>query len=213
MKERLTGAIILVALIVLLVPELLTGPVRSAPRAAVVAPSPEEPPLRSYTINLSDDAHTRSTALPASGPEPPAPLASPAPAATPAVPSTRAPQISSPPEARTASTAKSSPHPSAAAPPLQGKSVAAGRTSAAPIPGASAAGAWVVQLGSFASRANAEHLAQEVRARGFPVSVSQGASGRRLYRVRVGPVHDRAAASELAGKLRIAGHSGSVVPR
>lgn len=212
MKERLTGAIILVALIVLLVPELLTGPVRSAPRGAVMAPSPEEPPLRSYTINLADDAHTRSTALPASGPEPPAPLASPA---APAAPSTPAAQMSSPePEAPgTPSAAKSPPQPSPAAPPLQGKSVPAGRPGAAPTPSASAAGAWVVQLGSFASRANAEHLAQEVRARGFPVSVSQAASGRRLYRVRVGPVHDRAAASELAGKLRVAGHSGSVVPR
>ena len=39
MKERLTGAIILVALIVLLVPELLTGPVRSAPRSVAVASS------------------------------------------------------------------------------------------------------------------------------------------------------------------------------
>ena len=42
MKERLTGAIILVALIVLLVPELLTGPVRSAPRATAVASSAGE---------------------------------------------------------------------------------------------------------------------------------------------------------------------------
>jgi cell division septation protein DedD len=212
-KERLTGAIILVALIVLLVPELLTGPVRSAPRAAVVAPSPEEPPLRSYTINLSDDAHTRSVALPASEPEPPAPLAT-APPATPPAPSTPAAQTPSPqPAAHSASTAKSPPQPAAAAPPLQSRSVAAGRTGAAPMAQASAGGAWVVQLGSFASRANAEHLAQEMRARGFPVSVSQGASGRRLYRVRVGPVPDRAAASELAGKLRLAGHSGSVVPR
>jgi DedD protein len=207
-KERLTGAIILVALIVLLVPELLTGPVRSAPRAAVVAPSPEEPPLRSYTINLSDDAHTRSVALPASEPEPPAPLATAPPAATPPAPSTPAAQTPSPqPAAHSASTAKSPP------PPLQSRSVAAGRTGAAPMAHASAGGAWVVQLGSFASQANAEHLAQEMRARGFPVSVSQGASGRRLYRVRVGPVPDRAAASELAGKLRLAGHSGSVVPR
>jgi cell division septation protein DedD len=71
----------------------------------------------------------------------------------------------------------------------------------------------MVQLGSFASRANADHLAHEVHARGFPVSVSQGSSGRKLYRVRVGPAHDRAAAEELAAKLRAAGHNGSVVPR
>src|SRR6185312_1565158 len=44
-KERLTGAIILVALIVLLVPELLTGPIRkkSAPAASSSAASVAAP--------------------------------------------------------------------------------------------------------------------------------------------------------------------------
>lgn len=71
----------------------------------------------------------------------------------------------------------------------------------------------MVQLGSFASRGNADHLARQVRAQGFQVSVSQGSSGRHLYRVRVGPAHDRAAAAALAQQLRGAGHSGSVVPK
>ena len=45
-KERLTGAVILVALLVLLVPELLSGP---GPQIVQVAASPtEEPPLRSF---------------------------------------------------------------------------------------------------------------------------------------------------------------------
>jgi DedD protein len=74
-------------------------------------------------------------------------------------------------------------------------------------------GAWMVQLGSFASRANAEHLARQVRAQGFPVSVSQGASGRGLYRVRVGPARDRTAAAQLAQRLRASGHSGSLVSK
>ena len=63
MKERLTGAIILVVLIVLLVPELLSGPKGPAatpPAAGAASPSSEEPPLRSYTINLGDDSHTQS---------------------------------------------------------------------------------------------------------------------------------------------------------
>jgi cell division protein FtsN len=71
----------------------------------------------------------------------------------------------------------------------------------------------MVQLGSFASRVNAEHLARQVRSQGFTVSVSQGSSGRRLYRVRVGPARDRAAASALAQKLSARGHSGAIVPR
>ncbi len=71
----------------------------------------------------------------------------------------------------------------------------------------------MVQLGSFASRTNAEHLAQRVRSQGFQASVSQGSSGRRLYRVRVAGAHDRAAAAQLAQKLRALGHSGTVVPK
>ncbi|HEY0342087.1 MAG TPA: SPOR domain-containing protein [Steroidobacteraceae bacterium] len=81
MKERLTGAIILVVLIVLLVPELLSGPSRSAPAPQAAATSSEEPPLRSYTINLADDSHgadtstgTSNAAPQASGPEQPTPI-------------------------------------------------------------------------------------------------------------------------------------------
>ena len=66
-KERLTGAIILVGLIVLLVPEVLTGPVRSAPAPQGAAPAAGEPPLRSYTIDLADESHTRATTAPADG--------------------------------------------------------------------------------------------------------------------------------------------------
>jgi DedD protein len=74
-KERLTGAIILVLLIVLLVPELLSGPkgpTAPAP-AGGAAPSSEEPPLRSYTINLGDDAHSRAAVRGSSGPAMPQP--------------------------------------------------------------------------------------------------------------------------------------------
>jgi cell division septation protein DedD len=62
-KERLTGAIILVVLVVLLVPELLSGPKGPAatpPAAGAASPSLEEPPLRSYTINLGDESHSQS---------------------------------------------------------------------------------------------------------------------------------------------------------
>jgi cell division protein FtsN len=69
-----------------------------------------------------------------------------------------------------------------------------------------------VQLGSFASRANADRLARQLHAQGFAVSVSQGSSGH-LYRVRVGPARDHGAASELAQQLRTRGHSGSIVPQ
>jgi cell division septation protein DedD len=71
----------------------------------------------------------------------------------------------------------------------------------------------VVQLGSFASRANAEHLARRLRAQGYGASVSQADGGRHLYRVRVGPARDHEAALQLAQQLRSSGHGGSIVPK
>ena len=206
MKERLTGAIILVALIVLLVPELLTGPIRSTPRAAAVAASAEGAPLRAYTINLADEARDRSATADASGPQPPAPLPAPAQPLTVASPATADPAAA--------------PLPATSAPAATGAAQVAPRsaaTSAVAAPSSPAAAGsgegFMVQLGSFASRTNAEHLARQVRTQGFQASVSQEAGGRHLYRVRVGPARDRAAASALAQQLRSAGHSGSIVPR
>jgi DedD protein len=210
-KERLTGAIILVALIVLLVPELLTGPIGSAPRTAAVASSAEEPPLRSYTINLADDTQSRSAAALTSGPQPPTPLRA---AAGPSGMSAALPAAaeSRPPAA--ASAAPSAPQaPPAAPPPPPPAHSAPASAAAASAASSVAGGTWMVQLGSFASRSNAERLARQVKAGGFKVSVSQGSSGRRLFRVRVGPAHDREAAMQLAEKLRAAGHSGSIVPK
>ena len=196
MKERLTGAIILVLLIVLLVPEFLKGPIRTAPRAA--AATAEDAPLRSYTINLADDAHPRgeSAAAP-SGPQAPAPL--------PALPATPDPQPDAAPPVE---------KPSPPAPVAAGRQAAtpSATHSSAPTAPAEGGSGWVVQLGSFASRPNAERLAHQVKAQGFPVSVSQYPTGRHLYRVRVGPVADHVAAEQLQEKLHAAGHSGAIVP-
>jgi DedD protein len=196
-KERLTGAIILVALIVLLVPELLTGPIGSAPRAAAVAPSAEEPPLRSYTINLADDTHSRSAAvMTAAGPSG---MSAAQPAAA----------ESLPPAAASAAPSALAAAPAAPPPLMPAKSAPANARAAS---AANRGGSWMVQLGSFASRTNAERLARQVKAGGFNVSVSRGSSGRRLFRVRVGPAHDREGAMQLAAKLQAAGHNGSIVP-
>jgi cell division septation protein DedD len=201
-KERLTGAIILVALMVLLVPELLTGPVRSAPETPAVTPSTEGAPLRSYTIKLSDDAHARNAAGGSAPPEQPALIERP-PAAAPPVEAARGP----PPPAVADGASRA---PSAAP---AGKAAAPPATASPAMSGEGGSGAWVVQLGSFAQHANAERLARQVKAQGFRVSVSQESSGRRLYRVRVGPAQDRSAATQLATQLQAAGHRGAVVPK
>jgi DedD protein len=195
-KERLTGAIILVALIVLFVPELLRGPVTSAAR---VAPSSaEEPPLRSYTIHLGDDAHARSAAA-----QPQSAAPQPLSAAPVQAPAT---QDAPPVAAEPADTP-------AAAPPAPAPHTVPAAAPAPVATGNAAGGAWMVQLGSFASRTNAERLAHQLKTQGFTASVSQGTTGRHLYRVRVGPVHDRNAATHLQAKLQGTGHTGSVVPK
>ena len=208
MKERLTGAIILVGLVVVLVPEMLNGPIRPAARAHGPASSAEEPPLRSYTINLADEPHAGSGSLgmqPASTPSPPEPAAQPdkpQPLAAAPPPAARnepvAPPRSGPSRPVPATPV---PHASATLPPAASPAAATGT------------GAYVVQLGSFASRANAERLAKQVHGLGYPVSVSRGNTGRRLYRVQVGPAHDHAAAEQMAAKLTAQGHAGTVVPR
>jgi len=201
-KERLTGAIILVALIVLLVPELLHGPIRPASRVRGPAAVTEEPPLRAYTINLADETHAGSPALQPEGPMPvAAAVEPPASMPPPAAPGTAPAQSPAPTLAPTQHAA-----PQAAAATLPDATPSA-------KPSTSGKGAWVVQLGSFASAANAERLAQQVRKGGFPVGVSRATTGRRLYRVQVGPVHDHGSAEQMAGKLRAMGHSGSIVPK
>jgi DedD protein len=199
-KERLTGALILVGLIVVLVPELLSGPIARTVNTRGPVSAAEEPPLRSYTINLADEPRGGSGSA---RPQPSAPAA----------PVTAAPEpvaaTTPPPTAAGTETEQAPPvtRPAAsnAPPPAPPQSAA--------TPAGSSAAAYMVQLGSFANRANAERLAQQVHALGYPVSVSRGTTGRRLYRVQVGPTHDRAAAEQTAAKLRAQGHKGAVVPK
>jgi DedD protein len=213
-KERLTGAIILVALIVLLVPELLTGPTRmgSAPAAAstaAIAPVAQaEPPLRSYTMTLGappSAAHPTLAAAAAQTQSAPSAHGSPA-EVSPDI-SRQSPALA---PGDTASSAQASP--AAGSGSLQGAkspahpAVQAGRSSGS-------TSGWVVQLGSFASRQNAERLAHSLAGRGFRMSVSPARAGSRvLWRVRAGPAHDRAGAAHLAARLRELGHRGELLP-
>ena len=77
--------------------------------------------------------------------------------------------------------------------------------------------AWAVQLGSFASRANADKLVRQLKAQGkaqgFSVYVVSGGSGTSLrYRVRIGPMADRGTATQAVAKLKSAGQVASLVP-
>ena len=176
-KERLTGAVILVALVVLLVPELLSGPGNSGTAATQRA---DQPPLRSFTFSLAEGG-SRQTAAPVTASPPKTPVADELSAAV-----VRPIEEPAPPPP----------------PPVRIKA-----PEAAPVTG------WSIQLGSFVSRDNAQRLVRELKKAGFAAFIAEGSSrSGKLYRVRVGPAADRAAAAALAAKLRSAGQPGSVVP-
>jgi DedD protein len=62
-----------------------------------------------------------------------------------------------------------------------------------------------VQVGAFSSADGARKLVRDLKAAGFSAYVLAPAAGKKLHRVRVGPVADRAAADQLASKLKSRG--------
>jgi len=217
MKERLTGAVILVVLVVALVPELLSGP-RSSP-AQKPTTSADGAPMRSYSIDL---AEPKQGSLSPTSAVPPAPTGS-GPAeggesasasapehasASPPPPAPAAPAATVPP-ARPVPPAKPAP-PVSPAPPARPAETP--RHGAAPAP-SHGHEAFVVQLGTFSSRANAERLAQQLATKGLTGHVSEvKGTGRALFRVRLAPAGDRAAADSQLARLKSLGFPGAVIP-
>ncbi len=71
---------------------------------------------------------------------------------------------------------------------------------------------WAVQLGSFASRDNADKMVHQMKGQGFAVYVlSSGSGGSQRHRVRIGPLADRGAASQVVTKLKSMGQPASIV--
>jgi DedD protein len=186
-KERLVGAVILVALIVALVPEILSGP--HGPNGANT-PASAEQPMRTYTVELEDRA------LPA--------------AETPAASVPEVIPLAPPPEQAHASAPEETPATAPAASVTEPEPVA----EAPPEPAAAApsTSGWSVQLGSFSNEQNAERLARDLRKRGYKAYVSPHESnGQKRMRVRVGPEQNRARAEQLAKRLKRDGLAGTVV--
>lgn len=187
LKHRLTGAVILVLLAVALLPELLTGSGRAARPNALLPSEAGSAPERSIDIDLTEAARAPAGATPAPAPTPappPAPLELPTPPAV------------------------MEPAPATTPPVAEAPTPAAAPAKAAPVP----AGTYFVQLGVFVNRASADRLDRTLRRQGFtPIVKEVTASGKRMYRVRVGPEIDRAAANALLKRLSEAGHKGSVV--
>ena len=205
-KERLTGGIILVVALVLLVPELLTGP-RSAPPPAPA--QPDQAPMRSYTMELGESAHVREpvAASTAGSPAREAPPANSAPVTAPSpAPAPNTAMTSAPGPAVAAQPPAAAPSPPALAHPAQ---------HAPAEHAAEHTAAWAVQVGTFSSRDNAAHLVASLKSHGFTATVTEASkSGHKLFRVRVGNERDRAAAQKLLGRLKASGQKTlEIVPR
>lgn len=232
LKERVIGAIALVAIAVLVVPVFLDGPSTEAEiiSEAVTLPGQNEQARKRQTIVLERD---RDQPVPVSGSRnmqamtPAEKLAADdalrkAAAAEEAAAAEAVAAKAKPPAAETQKppAEKETPAPAAVNKPPPAATTVAKADAGAPAvkPAAtpateSSTGLWAVQLGSFSSQANAERLAADLRKNGYAAFLSQHntASGS-LHRVRVGPQKDRASAEAVAGKLGGDGHKGQVVP-
>jgi DedD protein len=225
-KERLIGASILVALIVLVVPELLSGPKSAVPPATLPTtfPANAPEPTRNVTLDLATSkAPANSEVEPAEtqGSAASAVSAAKGGEASPAAPAPAPPTEGSPSAGSSSTAAPPTAAPATAAPatgaPTTGAPTTAAPTTLKPVETAaqspiSAHANWAVQLGSFASRANADNLSRQLKGQGFSVYVLPGGSSTTVrYRVRVGPLADRDSAERMAAKLKSIGHASSLV--
>jgi DedD protein len=211
-KERLVGAAVLVAAAIILIPEMLSGPKEKQPARAS---SQQSSPLKTYTIDLSRSPGVSSSAQLEERAPPPETLAETAPpesslsdsmppAENSADAAQASPEFESAPQAeeRVAAAAPqvAANPPSEQPPRTPARSAPARETSPAPIASSSpvpTSRGWAVQAGSFASKATADRLARDLSKSGqnaFVMPVKSGTST--LYRVRVGPFADRAAAND-----------------
>ena len=183
LKQRLIGAIVIIALAVIFIPMILEGPDDElSPRTQDMPPPPtidyqsevELPVPEESTAPAESLADTTTEQEVSAIPEPPV----------------------SQPEAVTIE---------AEAPAKQAEPAVARPTSPA-VPSRTATsttqGGWILQVGSFSQQANALSLRDRLKKSGYQVSVKdvKGTDGT-IHRVLVGPVSDRPAAEKLRNKL------------
>jgi DedD protein len=220
-KERLVGAAVLMAAAIVLIPEMLSGPDREP--SAPARTSAGEAPIKTYTIDLNQapgappvatSAGAEDTLAPPPEEIAPAPdtTAVQAPPAHQGMPeSAPVPTPTTPNDAVAATAKPTTPAPPAAAAPRERP--ADRSPPLATTPAAPKSGAWAVQLGSFSKQATAERLAKEWSGQGlqaFVMPVKSGSST--LYRVRIGPMQDRASAEAALRKVKPTLPGAAVVP-
>jgi len=201
LKQRLLGAIVLIALAVIFVPMLLSGPAPKQTSETVNLAIPPAPDREFQNRVLPVDATqqqpsapnaptdiTKSETLPTVE-TPPRPAEIPQ-------PMTPVPTTPIPATAKTETPPTPAPVPATPAPKTEAT------TAADKAPGRAANGSFFVQLGLYTSTKNAGDLVASLKQVGFPAFAEASEfQGKPAERVRVGPFEDRAAAE--AARLRI----------
>ncbi len=217
LQERLVGAGVLIFALVIVGPMILDGgPAGGDDQAEIPGQRPDE--IRTQTFQLNESAAPPATvpvvpAAPAAAPpRDPAAVTLPEPAQPPASPA----QLAAPVPASEPERPVAMPAPAKSLPPAPGREPAKAappRPAGAETTAAAGAGAgFLVQVGTFGQKDNAQRLVRTLTGRGFAAFVSPlSRDGKTLYRVRVGPPGAREAAEGLASRLAAAGQSGQVV--
>jgi DedD protein len=210
LKARLIGAAVLVALAVLLIPELLSG---RKPAEQATAQAGASRGTRTFTIELGAAPGTSVVTEGASKPAPAPP--------SPPVPRQAAGEsVAAADESTNVQSAGESteprPQPASAAPVTapEAQPEAVVRPAAEPAPAqvVPARGGWAVQVGAFGSAEAANKLVGQLQSADFAAYVAPvSRSGKTLYRVRVGPVTARAGAEALVPALKARGLPATVV--
>lgn len=212
---------------IILIPEMLSGPDREAsdPEArSERAAAKGDSSLKTYTIDLSQSPGARASTETVDSRVPP-PEQEPAarPSAETPVANTQANPEPLPQQQPAASTAKppvstpaeQAPKPTVVEPPSvpTAESRPPLPRPLAPAADAPTSGAWAVQLGSFSKQVTAERLVKELRAQGhnaFVMPVQSDAAT--LYRVRIGPMKDKASAEAVLQDVKATVPGAAVVP-
>jgi DedD protein len=191
LKQRLLGAVVLIALAIIFVPMFLSRPAPQQTSETVnlaIPPAPDrEFQNRVLPIDATQDA-AKNTAQPVTSESLPT-------VETPARPAEIAQPTTPTPAPEPASEA-AKPEASAAAP------APSAPKAAESSPGRAANGHFYVHLGVYAETKNADDLVGALKQGGYPAFAEASAfQGKPAERVRVGPYEDRAAAE--AARLRI----------
>ncbi len=203
--ERMIGAGVLLLALVIIAPALLDGGAGLPANPDIPGQRSDE--LRTHVFRLDEGARAALPAesLPSVAPDAPSAVGGETSRGVAQVPTEPQPVI-----------APAAPPPVDAEAPRGDSTTGSGLAAVPdkPAPAAAPAGAWLVQVGTFGQKANAERLAASLRDRGFATDVSPTSRGEKtLFRVRVGPPGSRADAEGLRTRLQAAGQTGQVVGR